>query len=122
MISIFCRPAILALCLLSLPLSTIAAPPTLVPHDDNPPWPQPPQPIQTDNSIAPKTPQSGTQPSKHLTETDLRVNPALTEHLINQAILSHQWDLLADLLDLYHTMPNHDTVLYDYGKGALLRG
>lgn len=122
MIPIFRHPTILALCLLSLPLGTIAAPPTLVPHDDNPPWPQPPQPIQTDDSIAPKTPQSSTQPSKHLTETDLRANPALTEHLINQAILSHQWDLLADLLDLYRTMPNHDTVLYDYGKGALLRG
>ena len=122
MIPIFRHPTILALCLLSLPLSSIAAPLTPVLHDDNPPWPQPPQPIQTGDSIAPKIPQSSTQPSKHLTETDLRANPTLTEHLINQAILSHQWDLLADLLDLYHTMPNHDTVLYDYGKGALLRG
>ncbi|MBH5328072.1 DUF560 domain-containing protein [Eikenella sp. S3360] len=116
------RPAFLWPLLFCIPLWAAAAPPDAVPHDDNPPWPQPPQPIRSADTAAPKAPQTEAPPSKHLTEADLRANPDLTEQLINQAILHRQWDLLADLLAVYQTMPNHDGVLYDYGSGALLRG
>lgn len=59
--------------------------------------------------------------SVHLDESDLRQNPELTAKLIEQAIHSQNWPLLADLLPLYRTLPQHDAILYDYANGALLR-
>lgn len=57
----------------------------------------------------------------HLDENDLRSNPELTAKLIEQAIHSQNWPLLADLLPLYRSLPQHDALLYEYGSGALLR-
>lgn len=56
-----------------------------------------------------------------LTQQDLEKNLALTENLINQAIVGNQWDLLADLLLVYQRIPHADKNLYRYAKGALLR-
>ncbi|WP_454904681.1 surface lipoprotein assembly modifier, partial [Aggregatibacter sp.] len=56
-----------------------------------------------------------------LTQQDLEKNLALTENLINQALIGSQWDLLADLLLVYQRIPHADQNLYRYAKGALLR-
>lgn len=56
-----------------------------------------------------------------LTQQDLEKNLALTENLINQALVGSQWDLLADLLLVYQRIPHADINLYRYAKGALLR-
>ena len=56
-----------------------------------------------------------------LTQQDLENNLALTENFINQALVSSQWDLLADLLPVYQRIPHADQNLYRYAKGALLR-
>ncbi|MDO5074069.1 MAG: surface lipoprotein assembly modifier [Neisseria animaloris] len=59
--------------------------------------------------------------SVELNEDDLRQNPELAAQLIERAMRSQNWPLLADLLSLYRTIPEHDVILYDYASGALLR-
>ncbi|MCS4533984.1 surface lipoprotein assembly modifier [Neisseria montereyensis] len=54
-------------------------------------------------------------------EHDLRQNPELTAKLIERALHSQNWALLADLLPLYRSLPQYDEILYDYANGALLR-
>lgn len=56
-----------------------------------------------------------------LTEKDLFNNIRLIENLINQALISNQWDLLSDLLLVYKDIPKADSNLYLYAEGALLR-
>lgn len=56
-----------------------------------------------------------------ITQQDLEKNIYLTENLINQSLISKQWDLLDDLLLVYKTMHNANNNLYYYAEGALLR-
>ena len=93
-----------------------------LPNDDNPTW-SPVQKIAPPQLATNAISQSETNStgSMQLTEQDLRADIKLTENLINQALITSQWDLLADLLVVYQTMPLANQNLYRYAQGALLR-
>lgn len=53
---------------------------------------------------------------------DLRNNPSLAEDALNLAIVSRNWDAVAEILPIYRESPNADAVLVDYAQGALYSG
>lgn len=74
--------------------------------------------------LSPDNAPSANKPSENapvLTENELKQRPQLLEHLINQAVIDRRWDMLADLLALYRTLPAADTTLVRYAEGALMR-
>lgn len=58
---------------------------------------------------------------KELTLEDLKNNFALTEQLLNQAMLQKNWNMVHQLLVVYKTFPEQDQVLVWYVQGALYR-
>ncbi|MDO5640727.1 MAG: surface lipoprotein assembly modifier [Neisseria sp.] len=90
-----------------------------------------PEPLFFENETAPIAPplrEEVVRPSETagqvqtLTEAQLRENPELLVHLINQAVVGKRWDMLADLLALYRETAAPDQTLIAYAEGALLRG
>lgn len=56
-----------------------------------------------------------------LYDEDLKENVALTEHILNQAMLHEDWSTLQRIMRFYPDMAGIDVVLRDYVQGALYR-
>lgn len=57
----------------------------------------------------------------HVQPAQLLANLALTEQLLQQALIKKAWPLLAQIMPIYAQIPNHDPILLAYGQGALWR-
>lgn len=60
-------------------------------------------------------------PVPELNDEDLKANVALTEHILNQAMLHEDWSTLQRIMRFYPSMSGIDVVLRDYVQGALYR-
>lgn len=49
------------------------------------------------------------------------LNMMYAEDLISMAVINQNWEILQELLEIYQSMPQFDSILTEYAEGAMLR-
>lgn len=60
-------------------------------------------------------------PPKQLTLADVQQQPALSEPLLNQALMMRDYTHAEQFLNIYRTWDKHDPILVDFAQGAIWR-